>query len=152
MDRAVPLALPSGVELITRRRMLEGAGIVLAALTVRQGPSSGQAAIAGKPSAGLRRSDYRDFVGQSFRFTGPSARMSIPLAAIEDVAAPRSLAGSERAFILVFHAPHGSAGLGQSVMTVRHPRGFSQRLLVTPAGTGRRGQDYAVVINRANLA
>jgi hypothetical protein len=151
MDRAVSVAGLGPGALISRRLLLQGSGAAFAALLLGEGFNAVQAAATAPAAVGLRRSDYMPFIGRRFGLAAPGGRLSVPLVAVEDMRAPRRLAGSQDAFTLVFHAPPGSVALGQAVMTVSHPRGFSQRLLVTPAGTGRRGQDYAVVINRANL-
>lgn len=159
MDRPVSVAATSGGALIgapglearlTRRRLLQGGGAAFAALAIGEGIGFARRAVGVPRGVGLRRSDYGPYVGRLFRLTSLDGRsLSIPLAAVEDVHVPGQMAGSEDAFVLVFHAPPGSPALGQAVMTVRHPRGWSQRLLVSPAGTGRRGLDYATVINSA---
>ena len=68
---------------------------------------------------------------------------------IEDLSwMPRgSAADRENGFVLIFRGP-STPRLRQAVMRVAHPQLRTLDLLVSPAGTGRGGQDYAAVINR----
>jgi hypothetical protein len=60
----------------------------------------------------------------------------------------RPLAGAEEVFALLFDGP-SRPRLEQDVMSLRHPALGRFQLLVSPASTGRRGQDYSAAINRA---
>jgi hypothetical protein len=166
MDRPVPLAAPGGgalagipalerdrSRLVTRRRLLETGGAAFAALTLGEGVRLVQGARTAAGLRGLRRSDYEPYIGHRFGLAVPGGgALSAPLVAVEDFPGQsmRYLAGSQDAFILIFHALPGSPRLGQAVMRVTHPRGWTQRLLLSPAGPGRRGLDYATVINRSH--
>ncbi|MGO9751017.1 MAG: DUF6916 family protein [Solirubrobacteraceae bacterium] len=144
-----PLHQPLEVA-ITRRRLILAGSATAAALALGDLASLAAHVGAARAPGGLRRSDYQPYVGRSFRLSVAGAgTLSIPLVSVEDLSGPRGLAGSEHAFILIFHAPAGSPRLGQALMTVRHPRGWSRRLLVSPASPGHDGLDYAAVINRA---
>lgn len=150
MDSGVSLAAPPGWRPVTRRGLLQAGGIAAAALTVGEGVRVVDRAVSTVVRPGLRRSDYQPYIGRRFRISAPgAATVSIPLVAVRDLGSPRSLAGSENAFILVFHAPAGLPRLKQAVMSVRHPRGWTRRLLMSPSSPDFDGLDYAAVINRA---
>ena len=126
MDRAVPVAAR-----VTRRRVLQIGGVAFAAVAIGELP-----ALAGASTVTLRRSTFTPLVGDAFTLDGTSVR----LAAVDDYGAGRAhaAAGSQAAFVLIFHADAGVPRLQQRTMAVRHRRLGLVRLLVSPAGTGRR--------------
>jgi hypothetical protein len=149
MDGGVSVVTAPTWRPVTRRGLLRCGGIAAAALTLGEGVRVVERAVTTVVQPGLRRSDYQPYIGRRFRISAPgAAALSIPLVAVRDVGSPRSLAGSENAFILVFHAPAGSPRLEQAVMSIRHPRGWTRRLLMSPSSPDRNGLDYAAVINR----
>jgi hypothetical protein len=96
------------------------------------------------------RSRFAAHLGESFRISapgGPALRMRLD--EIADLSwMPRgSAAGREDGFALIFRGP-ATPRLEQDVMHVSHPQLGALNLLMSPAGTGRGGQDYAAVINR----
>jgi hypothetical protein len=100
---------------------------------------------------GLRRSDYTPHVGRRFKLV-PENGPPVParLVAVENFPGSWALplAGSEDAFILLFHAPAGAPRPAQATMTITGPGGSFGHLLLSPAGPGRAGLDYAAVVNR----
>jgi len=155
VDRPVPLTAPAqhGATFevtITRRHLLLAGGAAISGLALLRGAGALERSLGARSPLGLRRSDYTHHVGSSFRLTGPGgASVIAPLVAVSNVSGPARLAGSEDAFILIFHASPRQPRLGQAVMDVHHPRGWSRRLLISPASPGHDGVDYATVINRA---
>ena len=136
---------------LTRRRLLLTSGAAVAAVSLGEGAQL-LGRLASPASPGLRRSEWLPYIGHRFRLTAPDTGTLIaPLTAVAQTDSTR-LAASEDAFILIFHAPQGEHRLGQAVMEVQHPAGWSVRLLVAPAGPGHRGLDYAAVINRVTPA
>jgi hypothetical protein len=124
---------------LTRRRLLLLAGA--ASATAMLWPSSlaapGSAAV---PAANpFLRSRFVAHLGETFRLSVPGgAAIDVRLDEIRDLGwrPNSSAAGSEDGFVLLFRGPR-TPRIGQDVVRVAHP-----------AGTGRRGQDYAAVINR----
>jgi hypothetical protein len=148
MDRSVPVA-----DGITRRGLLASGATAAAALAVAG--SVRVASSRASPPVGvlaLRRSTFAPLVGQRFRLR-TTAGQTAParLAAVRDYGDGRLFdrIGSDLAFVLLFHTPPGATRLDQDVMTVEHDAIGSVGLLVSPAGTGRRGQDYTAVIDTA---
>jgi hypothetical protein len=148
------LAHPRPGAAITRRGLVAAAGaavvgVALAETTHLAGLARGLGEF-GVP-AYLRRSSFAGMVGDRFELLANDGRSVARLVAVDDlpaVAHGGAQAGSEDAFALVFHAS-GAARLEQDVMTLTHPRLGRFALLVSPSGTGRHGQDYAAIINRA---
>ena len=102
----------------------------------------------------LRRSTFAAHVGEVFTLTTTAgASVRARLADVDDYGRGRVLArvGSDLSFVLVFHAARAAPRLEQDVMAVRHPDLETFHLLVSPAGTGRKGQDYTAVIDTASL-
>lgn len=137
MDRGLPL---------TRRTLLAAGGAgaaTLAAGGLLRAGSGGTASAAAQP---LVRSAFAPHVGSVFELADPGgATVRARLDAVEDLTSGR--AGSEDQFHLLFHGPRAPL-LPQSVAEVRHGRLGTSHLLVSPSGTGRRGQDYSVIVNR----
>jgi hypothetical protein len=100
----------------------------------------------------LRRSSYLPLIGDPFELTAPGQRRVVArLISVTDVGIGkrmRALAGAEDAFALLFHSS-SRAGLEQDVMSLGHPALGRFQLLVSPASTGRRGEDYSATVNRA---
>jgi hypothetical protein len=152
LDRTVDsggAAAPDGLAraTVTRRRLLELAA--LAALA--QVPLLSEVRTTGPSGAGaatsvFRRSTFAPLVGRRFELRGTRGEsVRAKLVEVRDLrGAP---AADERAFALLFHGPR-SPRLEQGLYELRHPSVARARLLVVPAGTGRRGQDYEVVINQ----
>jgi hypothetical protein len=100
----------------------------------------------------LRRSSYVPLIGEGFEVTAPGRRPILArLVSVMDLGIGRRmrpLAGAEDAFALLFRSPTRPR-LEQDVMSLRHPVLGRFQLLVSPASTDRRGQDYSATINRA---
>jgi hypothetical protein len=124
------------LDAISRRRLLQlgAAGAVAVAAPLAAGRAR---AGAGIPVA-LRRSTYLPLVGE--RFTVAAGAGSAALRLVE-------VRGRDDAFALLFHGS-GRPRLEQAVRRIAHPAIGTAELLMVPAGTGRRGQDYEIVVNR----
>jgi hypothetical protein len=146
MDRAVPIG-----QRLTRRGLLASGGFTLAAVAIGAGGSLGSAPTRKLPRVPLRRSAFARHVGEAFTLRASSRETRARLALVDDFGGGRlpDKVGSESAFVLIFHAPRHAPRLEQDVMTIRHPRLGTVDLLVSPAGTGRRGQDYTAVVDTA---
>jgi hypothetical protein len=137
MDRGLP---------VTRRTLLAagGAGVVtLVGGGLVRGPG-------GLPAVGPAtvpvRSMFTPHVGSTFTLRGEDGRrVRTRLVSVDDL--QRAARGDEDAFGLLLHAPEGER-LDQTVARLEHPSIRTIPLLVSPAGTGARGQDYAIVVNR----
>lgn len=134
---------------LTRRRLLVLGGTAVATAAVYAGGLDRlvSAAPAGSP---LLRSRFIPHVGERFRLAARGGRsVYARLDEIHDLSRTRGLSApsSEDGFVLLFHGPRAPR-LDQGVLRVRHRQLGTFDLLVSPAGTGRRGQDYAAVINR----
>jgi hypothetical protein len=128
--------------------MLAGAASATAMLWPSELAAPGTAAAASANP--LLRSRFVPHIGETFRLAVPGAgAVDVRLDEVLDLGwkRNRAVAGSEDGFTLLFRGP-SQPRLGQDVMRVSHPRLGRLDLLVSPAGTGRRGQDYAAVINR----
>jgi hypothetical protein len=161
VDRGVPVggaaALPAPGEcapaLISRRRLLQSGAVAVAAGSVGLGAKALTDSAPGLviPVSRLRRSAYAPYVGSRFGLSvagGASAPVVLSAAEGFGRSGHRRMAEAEDVFALIFHAGRATPRLDQAVMHVRHPAGWSIPLLVSPAGTGRDGMDYAAVINR----
>jgi hypothetical protein len=137
---------------LTRRRLLAAGGA--AALAATLGELRGVAPVLSEVTipAYLRRSSYLALVGERFELIAAGGRGVLArLVAVVDLgvgARVRPLGGAEEAFALLFHSS-SRPRLEQDVVSLRHPALGRFQLLVSPASTGRRGQDYSAVINRA---
>jgi hypothetical protein len=136
---------------LTRRRLLELAG--LAAITQLPLLADTPAArITGATSGGdvFRRSTYAPLVGRRFAFRGDAGESGhARLVEVRDLGGPAGRhAHREDAFSLLFHGPRAPR-LPQGMYELRRPGLARDRLLLVPVGTGRRGQDYQVVINQS---
>lgn len=136
----------------TRRWLLAAGGAAALAVTVGElrgvGPVLSEVPI----PAHLRRSSYLPLVGERFELIAAGRRDVLArLVAVMDLGIGkrvRPLAEAEEAFALLFHSP-SRPRLEQDVMSLRHPALGRFQLLVSPASTGRGGQDYSAAINRA---
>jgi len=137
MDRAVPVGAH-----LTRRRLLQSGGVALVAVAVGELPALASPA---RGAAALRRSTFAPLVGDEFMLDD----VRVQLAAVDRYGRGRARTArdSDAAFVLIFHAPKRAPRLEQAVMTIRHPRIGAVELLVSPAGTGRRGLDYTAVVD-----
>lgn len=158
IERAGGEAAPSGAASLfdqpergslTRRRLLE----LSALAAVAQLPLFNvayRAVGANSTASTFKRSTYGPLLGQRFTLSG-SGGPSIGTRLVEirnlNLSAGPPRAGEE-AFALRFHGPRAPR-LDQGMYVLRHPRFTSTALLVTPSGTGRRGQDYEVVVNQS---
>jgi hypothetical protein len=137
MDRGLPL---------TRRSLLAAGGAGAALLTTggllrATGPQGERLA-----ESALVRSTFTPHVGSTFTLTGDDGRrIRARLDAVSDLR--HGPAGSEGAFELLLHGS-GSLRLDQTIATLHRPQLRTTGLLVSPAGTGRAGQDYSIVVNR----
>jgi len=136
----------------TRRWLLAAGGAAALAATVGELRGVVSVLSEGPVPAHLRRSTYLPLVGERFELIAAGGRFVLArLVAVMDLGIgkrARPLAGGEDAFALLFHSP-SHPRLEQDVMSLRHPALGRFQLLVTPASTGRRGQDYSAAINRA---
>jgi hypothetical protein len=135
---------------LTRRRLLTLAGA--ATTTAILWPSRLAApATAAVPAADpYGRSRFVAHLGESFRISAPGgSAVSVRLDEIRDLTWTPSGSASDRenGFVLIFRGP-STPRLRQDVMRVAHAQLGTLDLLVSPAGAGRGGQDYAAVINR----
>jgi hypothetical protein len=141
---AEPLRLPVAV---TRRGLLAAGGAALVVAAVEAVPRwalPGRAAAATAAAAPLARSAFAPLVGTRFTVAGADGRpVALRLDEIGDLA---HAADRERAFSLLLHGPR-EPRLEQAVHRLRHPALADADLLLVLAGTGRHGQDYAVIIN-----
>jgi hypothetical protein len=144
MDCAVPVGAG-----LTRRRLLAAGAGGFAALAVGTVPAARARPTGDRLSTVLRRASFSGRVGQTFTLAGAGGTVRARLAKVDDFGAGRirGLTGSDAAFVLIFHASSSATRLDQDVMAVRHPALGTFNLLVTPSGTGRRGQDYSAVID-----
>jgi hypothetical protein len=93
----------------------------------------------------LRRSSYRNLVGQGFRVKGTN--VSLRLTAVQDLNPHQ--ADSEHAFALIFQAPSRARALGDALSTLDHPVLGSFDFMLTPGTASAHGRAYAAIINRA---
>ncbi len=139
MDRALPL---------TRRALLAagGAGAVAIAAGGLVRSPSGMAARPLLPGTTGTRSMFVPLVGSEF-VVRPENGRSVRTRLVQIANLTHAPRDDEDAFELLLHGS-GSSRMEQTMARLEHPRLRTLPLLVTPAGTGARGQDYAVVINR----
>lgn len=137
MDRGLPL---------TRRGLLAAGGA--GAVTLAAGGLLG--ALPGSPAT-LRsvqpvRSLFTPHVGTDVLLRAEGGRrVRTRLVAVEDLR--HSARRDENAFGLLLHGD-GPDTLEQTLVRMEHPSFRTVPLLVSPSGTGSRGQDYFVVVNR----
>jgi hypothetical protein len=135
---------------VTRRRLLELTGIAaLAQMPLLSEAVTGGSSGAGTAASVFRRSTFAPLVGSRFELRGTrGASVRARLVEVRDLrGAPAGSKAGEGAFALLFHGPR-SPRLEQGMYELRHPGVAADRLLLVPSGTGRRGQDYEVVINQ----
>jgi hypothetical protein len=126
---------------LTRRAVLAagaGAGVSLAGASwLRAGPT------ARRP---LTRATFAPLRGAHFSLRdSDGVAVRARLDEVFDLAGGSSASDS---FGLLLHGPR-TPRLAQSIVRLHHPDAGAFRLLASPAGTGRRGQDYAIIVNRA---
>ena len=138
---------------LTRRRLLMAGGAAALAAIVGELPGAVTAVRGFVTPAHLLRSSYVPLIGAPFELTAPGRRRVVArLVSVSDLGIGRRmrpLAGADDAFALLFHSSSGSR-LEQAVMSIRNPVLGRFELLMSPASTGRRGQDYSAAINRAH--
>lgn len=146
--------------LLSRRRLLEMGAIGLAGTTML-GADAFAAAPRGltagaKRSAasvrftrkGYRRSRFSPHVGTSVKLRPHGgAAVRAQLAAVDDVAYVKGLAGAQDAYVLRFTAPAASP-LPAGIVGVRHKHFGTLQLYITPAGTDADSSTYVAAINR----
>lgn len=145
---ATGLALPGALtQPMSRRALLQAGGTLAGALALGAG---GSLLTAGTDSlAGLRRSDYLPYVGSTLHLQPPGhGPVPVRLEAVEDPTPSRPPGDREAEFLLVFRLAAWRAPLGQDVMDVQHPAGYTRSLLVTPIG--RRGLALGAIVNRTS--
>jgi hypothetical protein len=129
---------------LTRRHLLKVGGSAVA-LASFGGAAHWLSLFSTHTNAALRRSTWEGLVGSQVTVQGDHT-IGVRLVDIADLPGTRP-EDREGAFSLLFHG--GSpARLPQGVYLLSHPAIGTARMLFTPAGTGRAGQDYAVVVNR----
>jgi hypothetical protein len=161
-----------GPAALTRRGLIAAGGAALAtvalvdggriaALAARlAGPSTSpspdaraDAALdAGGLPAHLRRSTFTGLVGDRFELAAAGRRVTSRLIAVDDIRRPSGApapAPREDAFALVFQSD-GKTRLTDDTMTVSHAALGAFPLFISQSGAGRRGQEYAAVINRVS--
>jgi hypothetical protein len=159
---------------LTRRALLAAGGAALATVALADagriaavaarlaspGPSPSAAAGAGLATGGvpahLRRSTFAGLVGDRFDLTAAGRRVTSRLIAVDDLrrrggagAPAPAPAPREDAFALVFRSDSGTR-LTDDTMTVSHAELGAFPLFISRSGAGRRGQEYAAVVNRVS--
>jgi hypothetical protein len=148
--RALPRREEVGPAALTRRRLLQlGALVAIVGAPRLAGVPASAIRDAGAVHQTLRRSTYAPLVGRRFRIHGRGgAAVGATLVEIRDLRRAGDGLGAGEAFALLFHGPR-SPRLEQGMYELRRPEVANPMpVLMTPSGTGRRGQDYEVVINR----
>jgi hypothetical protein len=128
------------VDRLSRRQVLQlgGAAVIAAAAPLALEQHGAPPPTSSTP-APLRRSTYLPLVGERFAVAAGASSVALRLDEVR---------GRNHAFALLFHgSPHRR--LEQAVRRIAHPAIGAVDLLLVPAGTGRRGQDYEVVVNRS---
>ena len=145
--------------LLTRRRLLETGAVAVATVTLVDSPAFAAAerlettAKTTGPAArftrkGYRRSRFAPHVGTSVKLRphgGAAIRMQ--LAAVEDVANVKGLAGAADAYVLRFRGA-ASQPIGEGIVGVRHRHFGTLQLYITPIAPDGPNQDYLAAINR----
>jgi Domain of unknown function (DUF6916) len=129
------------VRAVTRRTLIKGGAAGAFALVM---PAAATAAKQ-RLESHLRRSSYRNLVGQGFRVKG--ANVSLRLTAVQNLNPHQ--ADSEHAFALIFQAPSRARALGDALSTLHHPALGSFDFMLTPGTASAHGRVYAAIINRA---
>jgi hypothetical protein len=145
--------------LLSRRRLLETGALAIAGVALlgtdafaapqRYAVGAGSAA----PSAhdlrdGYRRSRFEPHVGTTAQLRAPgAAAVLVQLAAVEDVAQVRGLAGAQDAYVLRFRGP-AAQPLAEGIVGVRHEHFGALRLHIVPGLAVGTTQDYIAAINR----
>jgi hypothetical protein len=149
---------------LTRRALIAAGGAALAAAALADasriaglatqiaspGPRAASAPAAGGGPAQLRRSTFTGLIGDRFDLATANGRVTGRLIAVESARSSRvrgSQATPEETFGLVFHAERGPR-LPDGIMTVSHAGLGAFSLFVSRSSAGRRGQEYAAIINR----
>jgi Domain of unknown function (DUF6916) len=133
---------PEAVRAVTRRTLIKGGAAGAFALAM----PAAAAAAKHRLESHLRRSSYRNLVGQGFQVKGTNTKLR--LTAVQNL--NRHQAGSENAFALIFQAPRRARALGHTLPTLHHPALGSFDLMLTPGAASAHGQAYAAIINRAH--
>jgi hypothetical protein len=139
--------------LLSRRRLLEtGAqaivGVALLGTDAFAAPQRGAAPSAHDLREGYRRARFEPHVGTTVQLRAPGvAALLVQLAAVEDVAQVKGLAGAPDAYVLRFR---GSAAqpLAEGIVDVRSERFGMLQLHIVPGPAVGTTQDYIAAINR----
>jgi hypothetical protein len=143
---------------LTRRRLLETGAIAVASMTLpdasafaskRTDVVARTAAPAARYSRkGYRRSRFAPHVGTTVKLRPHGgAAVRVQLAAVEDVAHVKGLAGVPDAYVLRFRGP-SSQPLPEGIVGVRHRDFGTLQLYIAPGGADGTTQDYLAAINR----
>jgi hypothetical protein len=143
--------------LLSRRRLLETgaqaiAGVALLGTDAFAAPQRGAAGSAA-PSAhdlreGYRRARFEPHVGTTVQLRAPGvAALLVQLAAVEDVAQVKGLAGAPDAYVLRFRGP-AAQPLAEGIVDVRSERFGMLQLHIVPGPAVGTTQDYIAAINR----
>lgn len=151
---------------LTRRALLAAGGAALAVTAFADAsriaglathiaspgpPAAAASAVGGGGPAQLRRSTFTGLIGDRFDLATANGRVTGRLIAVDSARSSRVRAGQathEDTFGLVFHAELGTR-LPDGIMTVSHAGLGAFSLFVSRSSAGRRGQEYAAIINRA---
>jgi hypothetical protein len=151
--RALPLGERAASAALTRRRLLQlGALAAVVGAPRLAGVPASAIRDGGATHQSLRRSTYAPLVGRRFRIQGEGVTpLHATLVEIRDLRRSGDGLGAGDGFALLFHGPR-SPRLEQGMYELRRREiAAPMPLLMTPSGTGRRGQDYEVVINRRRV-
>ena len=145
--------------LLTRRRLLETGAVAVATVTLLDSPAFAAAqrleatAKSAGPAArftrkGYRRSRFTPHVGTTVKLRPHGgAAVRVQLAAVEDVAHVKGLAGAPDAYLLRFRGP-ASQPIGAGIVGVRHRHFGTLQLYISPSPPDGETQDYLAAINR----
>jgi hypothetical protein len=124
---------------VTRRTAVK-LGVTAAAATLT---TAGTAVAAGGAHQ-WRRSSYRPLVGQRFSVGGSSR--GLRLTGVKDL--PNGPAGSEKGFLLIFRAPHGTAFAAHDIPRLHHRAVGTVPMFLSPGSSSSAGQSFVAVVNR----
>ncbi|MDX6676859.1 MAG: hypothetical protein QOE31_911 [Solirubrobacteraceae bacterium] len=146
--------------LLSRRRLLETGAVAAASLTLLDSsafasvqrlsatPKTTDPAPLSYTRKGYRRSRFAPHVGTTVKLRPHgAAAVRAQLAAVEDVAHVKGLAGASDAYVLRFRGP-SSQPLAEGIVGVRHRDFGTLQLYITPTAPDGPNQDYLAAINR----
>ena len=145
--------------LLTRRRLLETGAVAAAGVTLLGADAfaAESSTVAGAKRLGpakrftrkgYRRSRFSPHVGTTVKLRPRGgAAVRVKLAAVEDVAHVKGLAGAQDAYVLRFRGP-ASPPLAAGIVGVRHKHFGRLQLYISPGGAEGSHRDYIAAINR----